>query len=192
MHVSKPLACFVLLAVQACSLLTPHEAPPALHDFGARTHVRIPAYWSTVTVDAAEWLEDERIHYRLRYADPTRVRFYAAHRWLAAPSSLLAQRLSIAESGHGYRLHIRLVEFEQIFDKPKHARAILGFLAEADEPNCTRSKSKRVFRFSRPTPSADAGGAVVAFGALIEEATVSLARWLTELPLESPTCANKL
>ncbi len=193
MRLSNALPCFACaLAMQACSLLTPHEAPPALHDLGSRASVQIPAYWSTVTVDAADWLEDERIHYRLRYVDPTRVRFYAHHRWLAVPSSLLAQRLAVAGSGHGYRLHVTLVEFEQIFNGPKDAKVILGFLAEADRPGCAQSKDGRMFRLTRPTPSADAPGAVVAFATLIDEATSSLVKWLAESSAQPARCAEKL
>ena len=174
-----------LLAAAGCGVLPQREPPPALHDLGPRPHhstEQVTTAWSSVTVDAPEWLQDEQIRYRLLYADPTRMRFYTRDRWLAAPSALLAQRWSAVGDPHGYRLHIGLMDFEQLFDRPGNARAILRFRATAELPDSHQPVAERVFQFTRATPSADAAGAVTAFAALVDEAATSVEAWLAALP----------
>lgn len=173
------------LAVPACSLLPRRQPAPALHDFGSASHAAEPSAsaWSTVRVDAPEWLRDEGIRYRLRYSDPTRIRFYARDRWLAPPPALLAQRLSVSAGGRGYRLRIRLLDFEQVFDEPRSARTVLNFQATALAADGGEIVAARMFRLSRATPSPDAAGAVAAFSALVDEAVGLLEHWRAELPM---------
>jgi len=177
---------FLLLgfALWGCSPFPERPAPPALHDFGAPAGItgQDGAMWSTVAVEAPDWLQDERIRYRLAYADPTQVRFYARDRWLAPPPSLLAQRLAVSGGGNGYRLRIGLLDFEQVFEGPQRARAILRFRATAKMPTDDRVAGQRLFQFARGTPSADAAGAVMAFAALVDEAIAGLNAWMAELP----------
>ncbi|MGZ8200191.1 MAG: ABC-type transport auxiliary lipoprotein family protein, partial [Methylosarcina sp.] len=73
---------FNALFFTGCTL-TPQQ--PAVHDFGA-SHAE--PYNKLVTrpdisVEAPKWLQDNRIRYRLLYAEPTRVRFYTMDRWIA-------------------------------------------------------------------------------------------------------------
>jgi cholesterol transport system auxiliary component len=177
-----PLA--LTLAVSACSIFPPPVPPAALHDLGPMGTPGTPtgSTWSTVVVDAPQWLQEEHIRYRLTYADPTRVGFYTRDRWLAPASSLLAQRLSVAGAGGGYELHIQLLEFEQVFDSPRNARAVLGFRIEAQRPEDGRVAGAKTFRLSLATPSADADGAVSAFSALAEQAIIAISTWLAQLP----------
>ena len=172
------------LAISACSIFPPPAPPPVLHDLGPSEYHAKPtqANWSSVVVDAPQWLGDEHIRYRLAYFDPTRVGFYARDRWLAPPPSLLAQRLSVAGGGYGYRLRIELLEFEQVFDGPNSARAILGFRAEAQRPEDGKVAGERTFRLALATPGADAAGAVKAFSELTEQAITAIGTWLAQLP----------
>ena len=174
----------LMLAISGCSVFPPPSPPPALHDLGPSGNRAEPtqATWSTVEVDAPQWLQDEHIRYRLLYADPTRVRLYARDQWLAPPPSLLAQRLSLAGGGRGYRLHIRLLDFEQTFDGPKSARVILTFVAKAVTPETSQTAGQRVFQLNRTASSADAAGAVAAFAALVDEAVILIGAWVAEMP----------
>ncbi len=173
----------LMLTVTACSVLPERPPSPALHDFGSGENVTAAqdGLWSTVAVDAPEWLQSESIRYRLMYADPTHVRFYSLDRWVAPPSSLLAQRLSLASGDGGWKLKIRLLEFEQVFDNPENARVIMAFRAVAYRPGSMEAAGEKVFRFSRPTPSPDAKGAVTAYAALIGNVAKELSLWLAGL-----------
>jgi len=172
-----------LLSLSACSLLPSRPPSPALHDFGlgGKPSASQSAPWASVTVDAPEWLQSENIRYRLLYSDPTQVRFYAQDRWIAPPPALLMQRLGLAASGKGVTLKIKLLEFEQVFDGPQQARLLLAFRALAYRTGEESPTVEKVFQFSRPTPSADAKGAVTAVEGLVDGLSQALAAWLGEL-----------
>lgn len=178
-----PLA--LLLALSSCSLLPERPPAPALHDFGPaeKTLGSENAAWSSVSVDAPEWLQSEGIRYRLLYAEPTRVRVYSQDRWLAPPPALLAQRLSLSQGAGGVRLKIKLLEFEQVFDSPQSARIILAFRAQAMQPDNETILGEKVFQFEKPTVSANAQGAVGGFSKLIGEAVSALRTWLGEVAI---------
>lgn len=177
-----------MLSLSACSLFSDRPSSPALHDFGStekfggsQSGSSDANAWSTVSIEAPEWLQNENIRYRLLYADPTRVRFYAQDRWLASPSAMLAQRLSLASGRHGWRLKISLMEFEQVFDGPQSARVILVFRASAQRPAGEEIVGEKVISLTRPSPTADASGAVTASAILVDEAVNTLQTWFTEL-----------
>ncbi len=185
------LAIGVMLIVSACNLFPDRPSSPALHDFGSSEKFSGSqsgglgeSAWSTVSVEAPEWLQNENIRYRLLYADPTRVRFYAKDRWLASPPAMLAQRLSLVGGGRGSRLKIRLLEFEQVFDEPQKARVKLVFSASAQRPATEEVVGNKVFSLSLPSPTEDAAGAITASAKLIDEAVNSLQTWITELPAQ--------
>ena len=178
-HYSLWLAVWLLLS--SCSLLPSRPASPALHDFGVTgspARESAPAAWASVKVAAPEWLQTENIRYRLLYADPTHVHFYSQDRWIAPPPALLAQRLSLDSGSQGDSLKIELMEFEQVFDGPQQARVILAFRATAYQPGAEAVYAEKLFRFSRPTASADAQGAVTATHDVVEEAVKSAEVWL--------------
>ncbi|MDD5034503.1 MAG: hypothetical protein PHE55_07060 [Methylococcaceae bacterium] len=184
LKVSRFWALAAMLSISACSFFPDRPPTPALHDFGSgeRFLARETLAWSKVKVEAPDWLQNEHIRYRLLYADPSRVRFYAQDRWLAPPPSLLEQQLSMAGGGSGYRMKIRLLEFEQVFDQPQSARAILAFRASAERSDGGEVAGERAFRFELPASSADAKGAVTAAANLIDKAVDSLVTWLSQLP----------
>lgn len=174
------------LTVAGCSLSPDRSPPPALHDFGPAMAGAEHPTWTVTSVDAPELLRDERIRYRLLYADPTRVRFYTRNRWLAPPLTLLQQSLVAAGGGSAYRLRIRLLEFEQVFDAPGQSRVVLRFTASA-EGGKESATGEREFRFVRNTATADAAGAVDAYAAVTGEAVAAVRAWLSEL---SPIAAH--
>jgi len=170
-----------------CSVGLAPERPsqPAAHDFGPVIDPpgeRAAGYASQLVVEAPEWLQNNRIHYRLLYADPTQVRSYALDRWLAPPPMLLAQRLTAGSGVGRCRLRIRLKAFEQIFDRPQSARVVMGFLARVQPPGAVRPVYEKAFHLSRSTASADAAGAVSGFAMLVDDARRRLRTWLAGLP----------
>ncbi|MCI0655089.1 MAG: PqiC family protein [Methylococcaceae bacterium] len=191
--ISRPalLAIGLIISVSSCSLFPERPSSLALHDFGSSEKFTASqsggseaSAWSTVSVEAPEWLQNENIRYRLLYIDPTRVRFYAQDRWLASPPAMLAQRLSVTNGTHGWRLKIRLLEFEQIFDGPQRARVILAFRASVQPPTGEEIVADKLFNLSLPSPTPDAAGAVTASAKLVDEAVHSLQTWFTELPAQ--------
>jgi cholesterol transport system auxiliary component len=165
------------LVAAGCSLIPARPPPAALHDFGPPPAREASLPWAAVTVDAPDWLNDDHIHYRFLYADPTQLRSYATVRWVAPLPALLTQRLTSAD-GHGrYRLRIQLQEFEQVFDRPGHARVVISFRANAQVTAGNQELAEKVFRLSIATSSADATGAVEGFAAVVDRAITALRDW---------------
>ncbi len=174
-NVSRILLLSLLLIGAGCTLGTKPGAV-VLHDLG-------PAHHSdkTVTVsslDAPVWLWDDRIRYRLLYADASAIRFYAQDRWEAPPPALLEAHLSFIGKWQDVTLHIRLTEFEQQFDTPEQSRVILSFQVEARSLNNNQAIGKRDFRLEQATATANASGAISSFTALTHQAVAEIQDWL--------------
>ncbi len=172
-------ALLLVLALTACSLVTPRRPPPALHDFGpppaAASHVG-----KSVSVTAPPWLQDTRLRYRLKFKDPTQVRFYAHHRWIAPPSELLTARLALLPAPPFYRLQAHLLDFEQVFDTPTCSRIVLRFFIEVAGAD-GRIVATRLFSFEQLTPSADVEGALAAYAKVVAQAVDGVRAWLDGL-----------
>ncbi|MGH8282516.1 MAG: ABC-type transport auxiliary lipoprotein family protein [Gammaproteobacteria bacterium] len=125
-----------VLLLAGCSILPQQSSPPALHDFGPPANTAPNSTQAKGLVDeavtSAAWLTDTAIYYRLLYDDPTRLRAYADNRWIAPPAELLQTRLQMVFNHAGanteppsgtarYRLHLELLDFEQVFDTPQSA-----------------------------------------------------------------------
>ena len=178
---SSLLTACLLLA--GCQVLPERPPLPAFHDFGpAPPSAGEAPPWSAVSVEAPEWLQDPMIRYRLLYAQPTQVRFYALDRWVAPPPDLLAHRWASSRAAEGYELKIELQGFEQVFERPDQSSVSLRFHADAVDPMSGHSVAERVFRLSRPTRSADAAGAVEAFSGLVSQAVAQVSEWMAKLP----------
>ncbi|HYE36336.1 hypothetical protein [Methylocaldum sp.] len=173
----------VVLAVSSCTL-SPEKSPPSrFHDLGPLPSRAdgSPAAWSAVDVDAPEWLRGDRIRYRFVYSDPTRVGFYTLDRWIAPPSELLAQRFALLGDGGPFRIRIELEEFEQIFERPGSARAVIRFRALVYELGSNKRLAERMFQLSRISPSADAAGAVASFAGLTDESVSTVRAWVESM-----------
>ncbi len=101
-------------------------------------------------MDAPTWLWDNRIRYRLLYASPTRVGFYALDLWIAPPPELFEQLLISSGKTRNYSLNIRLQDFEQQFDAPDRARVVLRFSVEAYSGDNKRKSIHRNFIWNKP------------------------------------------
>jgi cholesterol transport system auxiliary component len=166
------------LVLASCGVLSKSGPPPKLHDFGTAAAPEVPGAAAVagalrVRVEAPPWLEEQDIHYRLMYDDPTQLRAYAMNRWVACPAQLLEQRLlaAVARSraadagaaaqnagaavgpaaGAGAGAEVRLVleRFEQRFESPERARAVVRVRAERRMRGAP--DAVRVFELARPS-----------------------------------------
>jgi cholesterol transport system auxiliary component len=166
------------LISSACSV-TPKQ--PAVHDFGLPVMVHAEKFRikTNISVNAPQWLQDNRIRYRLLYSSPTEVRFYSLDRWIASPPELLQQQLL---AGENYSLNINLLEFEQQFDAPDRARVVLDFFVEAYASDTKRLIDTQGFHFDRSTVTPDAAGAVAGLADLTRQAAERVQDWLKQRP----------
>ncbi len=177
------LVLLVITGVSGCSI---RPKASAMHDLGYPytntqpenivTQKQVP-----ITVEAPKWLEDNRIHYRLLFATPTQVRFYAMDRWIAPPSELFEQLLNNEGKVWPAPVMIQLQAFEQQFETPQKAKVILFFTAVSIPDEKQEQHIKREFKLQLPCPTPDAKGAVVAFSNLTRQAADRIQAWLTML-----------
>ena len=174
------LTLLVLCVLGGCDAL-PEKKTWAVHDFGfpASTPINEATLPAHVTVEAPEWLADTRIRYRLLYSTPSQIRFYALDRWLAPPPELIEDVFNNSGNQWSRTVTVQLHGFEQQFDAPGQAKALLRFTATANSPGKT-PQSKQFF-IEKPCQTADAKGAVSAFAGLAQQAVIGVRAWLGQL-----------
>lgn len=183
----KLLFSIVIGSVSGCVFT---DRLPAVHDFGvnqARPENQSSITLTTISVEAPKWLMDNRIRYRLLYADPTLVRFYTMDRWIAPPSELMQQYLRTAKHPLKSSLQLKLFNFEQQFITPDRAKMIIAFRIEVFDVDGQQNISAKEFNLERWTVSPDAKGAVKATSELIHQASNQIDRWLNELSQQTET-----
>ncbi len=169
------LSAALALLTSACSTAA---QPPASHDLGVS--IMPTAAMKSSHITAPNWLQDNRIRYRLLYSAPTEVRFYSLDRWLAPPPELLEHLIT----SENYLLNIQLNEFEQRFDTPHTSRVVLEFFVEAFNPETKQRLDAQGFHFERTTVTPDAAGAIAGLADLTQQAAEKVKAWLTQLPAQ--------
>lgn len=189
---------FVLLA--GCA--TTARTPTSTWDFGplpaaAAGSAKLSGPILVLGVDAPAWLDSPAMLYRLAYAEAAEPRAYAASRWIAAPASLMTERLrgAIASSGavvvgpgDGIRaqrtLRVELEEFDHTFDSPQSSHASMRLRATVIAGGALAGQ--RTFTISVPAPSNDARGAATALGDAANRCIAQVIAWLGSLPASLP------
>jgi cholesterol transport system auxiliary component len=174
----------LILAVSSCTIL-PKAQPSAVHDFGypnshALSEISTPTQQTPITVEAPKWLSDNRIRYRLLYADPTQVRFYSLDRWIAPPPELFEPLLNASTKQWPKPITIQLDVFEQQFDSPDKAKVVMHFSATTTPDDKQHKSRTRNFKLQLPCLTSDAKGAVTGFNLLTKQAVDKLQAWLME------------
>lgn len=171
------LSGLLILISTGCSI---NPKQPGLHDFGlpvsaiANTSIIKPV----IVVEAPKWLRDTHIHYRLLYDSPTQVRYYTLDRWIAPPAELFQQQLVSSGKLSNSLLTIRLLDFEQRFDKPDRSRVVLRFSVEA----ATGNTAAQVIYLEQTTVTPNAAGAVKGFADITRQAADRIRDWLIKIP----------
>jgi cholesterol transport system auxiliary component len=172
------MAITVMATVSACSI-GPNRGLPVRHDLGP---IAIStAQGTAVTLEAPVWLWDERIRYRLLYADATVIRYYNLDRWEAPLPVLLERRLTL-NGNQPFVVQIKLMQFEQQFETSNRARVVMSVIVSTFAARDYRPIANRSFDLSQNTVSPDAAGAIAGFVTLTEQAKAEIQAWLETLP----------
>ncbi|MDR1350556.1 MAG: PqiC family protein [Zoogloeaceae bacterium] len=183
---------FLLLAsvlLAACMpAFTPPQAVPERFDLGARPEFPVadalPGSTRSMAFDlfAAPALENTAMRYRLNYADPAKVQFYAYARWADTPGELLRlflqERLFWMEGAtpDRCRLELDVQRFEQIFSAPETSYGALSVQARLRHPD-TGIQAERRIDLRAPASAPDAAGGVKALTGAAEELVGRLRTW---------------
>jgi cholesterol transport system auxiliary component len=134
-------------------------------------------------------LENERMYYRLNYADALQARTYANSRWASNPLQMLTQRIKtrLAQSGMKVLsatdastgvplLRVEVDDFVHGFSGVAQSEGQLTLRASLF--NDHRLLDQRSFTRSTPAPSADAAGGARALAASTDAIAADILAWL--------------
>ncbi|SDE10417.1 cholesterol transport system auxiliary component [Massilia sp. PDC64] len=196
------LAAALALTLSACA--SQKGQPTTQFDFGPATPTAIqtPAglapgpLGSVVVTDVtgSSALDNERMFYRLSYADPLQARTYANSRWTANPLQLLTQRFKTRLAQAGARvlsetdaatgiplLRIDVDEFIQDFGGVSQSTGVVAVRASVFQGHIL--VDQKSFRQAVAAPSADAAGGARALAASTDAVAADIVAWLGTLNL---------
>ena len=183
------------LALAGCASSSKSKASNDQFDFGplGAPVAQMPQapLAAVVVMDAtgSPALENERMLYRLNYADPLQARTYANSRWSANPLILVTQRIKARLAQSGVKvlsatdtmnnvpiLRIEIDDFTHAFASAAQSEGQVVLRASVFRGH-TLLDQKTISRAS-PAPSADAAGGVRALAASTDAAAADIAAWL--------------
>jgi cholesterol transport system auxiliary component len=140
-------------------------------------------------------LDNQRMFYRLLYADAQQSRPYAYNQWSATPLQLLSQRLKARIAQGGVKvlstsdasggvplLRLEADEFSQNFDSATQSSATITLRASVFRSH--RLVDQRTFARTLPAASADAPGGARALAAAADTVATDILAWLATLPAQ--------
>lgn len=144
-----------------------------------------------VTGSAA--LDNERMYYRLNYADPLQARSYSQSRWSATPLQLVSQRLKTRLAQAGTKvltttdasvgvaiLRTEIDDFTHSFDSQASSHGQLVLRASLFEGH--KLIDQKTFSRKTPAASLDAAGGAAALAASTDAVAADIVAWLATLP----------
>lgn len=188
-------ALLVAAALAGCASSSKSRANNDQYDFGPLgapvTQMAQAPIAAVVVMDVtgSPALENERMLYRLNYADPLQARTYANSRWSANPLILVTQRIKARLAQSGVKvlsatdtmnnvpiLRIEVDDFTHAFASASQSEGQVVLRASVFRGH-TLLDQKTISRAS-PAPSADAAGGVRALAASTDAAAADIAAWL--------------
>ncbi|MFD2364884.1 ABC-type transport auxiliary lipoprotein family protein [Pseudoduganella sp. GCM10020061] len=138
-------------------------------------------------------LDNQRMLYRLNYANPMQARFYSQNHWASTPLDLITQRikariaqggtkvLSATDASNGaYLLRIEVDDFAHTFASTTESAGVVRLRASLFEGS--RFIDQKTFVQSMPAPSADASGGAHALAAATDAVSDGIMAWIGSLP----------
>ena len=141
-------------------------------------------------------LENERMYYRLNYADALQARTYANSRWSSNPLQMLTQRFKTRLAQSGLKvlsatdastnvpiLRVEVDDFVHGFSGVSQSEGQL--VLRASLFNDHRLLDQRSFSRSTPAPSADAPGGARALAASTDAVAADILAWLKTVEIRA-------
>lgn len=172
------------------------------YDFGPAAMGATPASQGAATATPAalvvmdatgpDALENERMYYRLNYADALQAHTYANSRWASSPLQLVTQRIKTRLAQSGIKvlsatdastgvplLRVEVEDFVHAFGGVSQSEGQLTLRASLF--NDHRLVDQRSFTRATPAASADAAGGARALAASMDGITADMLAWLATL-----------
>ena len=181
-----------VLVLAGCASSKTQEA--TTFDFGpaAAQQTNAPAALPAIVVMDATGpaaLENERMYYRLNYANALEARTYANSRWASNPLQMVTQRMKARLSQSGMKvlsatdastgvplLRVEVDDFVHAFSSAGQSEGQLTLRASLFSDH--RLLDQRTFTRTTPAPSADAAGGARALAASTDAVAADIQAWL--------------
>jgi cholesterol transport system auxiliary component len=191
------IAAICALAIAGCA--SNKGEPATQFDFGpaapaASTAGATLGALVVTDVTGSSALDNERIYYRLSYADPLQARTYANSRWSATPLQLLTQRLKTRIGQAGAKvlsetdassgipiLRVDVDDFVHDFTGASQSAGVVALRASVFKGHAL--VDQRTFVRRTDALSADAAGGARALASSTDAVAADIAAWLTSLDL---------
>jgi cholesterol transport system auxiliary component len=193
----------LIAAVASAALLagcaTDKPASNATFDFGPASMTQpapaTPPTGAVVVTDVtgSAALDNERMYYRLQYANPLQARTYSNSRWAATPLEMVTQRLKtrIAQSGTKVLtatdassgvsiMRTEIDDFTHSFENQAQSHGAVALRVSIFQGN--RLVDQRTFSRKTPADSADAAGGARALAASTDAVAADIIAWIAALP----------
>jgi len=184
-----------VLVLAGCASSKTQEA--TTFDFGpaAAQQANAPAALPAIVVMDATGpaaLENERMYYRLNYANALEARTYANSRWASNPLQMVTQRMKARLSQSGMKvlsatdastgvplLRVEVDDFVHAFPSAGQSEGQLTLRASLFSDH--RLLDQRTFTRTTPAPSADAAGGARALAASTDAVAADIQAWLATI-----------
>lgn len=191
-----------VLALSGCA--SDKAPPPTQFDFGpavpAAPRAQVPAgvLGAVVVTDVtgSSALDNERMFYRLSYADPLQARSYANSRWTANPLQMMSQRIRTRMAQAGAKvlsetdaaagipiLRVDVDDFIHDFSSTTRSQGVVAVRASVFRGHTLVDQKSFVRRID--ATSADAAGGARALAAGTDAVAADITGWLGTLDLQS-------
>lgn len=200
LRLAAAVACAALIGGCASSKgpsQTSYDFGPIGAPASAQPAPAVAAFPALVVADVTgpAMLDNQRMFYRLLYADAQQSRPYAYNQWSATPLQLLSQRLKARIAQGGVKvlsttdasggvplLRLEADEFSQNFDSVAQSSATIALRASVFRSH--RLVDQRTFTRTLPAASADAPGGARALAAAADAVAADILNWLATLPAQ--------
>lgn len=202
--IKKFIIFLIIVLLSACSIAPKPRTTVVNYDFGLQlfqqtsptdeqSQLEVRSIL-VADIESAPGFDNQNIHYRLAYSNPTQNHTYANSRWVATPAVLLTQKLRskiIQRTNHqiiknnstaisDYALHIELEEFIQVFDTKDTSHTIISLRASLVERKPHALLAQQTFSIKQNASSANAEGAVDALATASDMLIDEIVDWLTK------------
>lgn len=188
--------CLVAWAMTACVSTYKARQHFVIYDFGLPVHGESnQPIDSRLTVEefvAADYLNHNKIRYRLNYQSPARIFFYSESRWAAAPPELLSSRLStmmqVIQPSQNCSLRLKIETFDHVFQTASVSEGVVQFNASLVEKKTRKVISSQFISESAPAPMPNAQGGVDALRQAGTQALGKALDWANATAVSSASC----
>ena len=196
-HKTQGLILVLATLLAGCGSTKGGGAQNTQYDFGpaaAQAAPAAPPLAALVVTDTtgSAALDNERMFYRLNYADPLQARSYANSRWSSTPLQLVTQRIKSRVAQAGVKvvgvtdaaagipiLRTEIDDFSHIFDSQAQSHGQLVLRVSLFQGH--KLVDQRTFSRKTSASSADAGGGAYALAASTDAAAADIVAWLATL-----------